>query len=65
MKKCKDVTLRKLDMKDLYFRNGILRIKIDGEETDINLLDELKELYGENEFDLSCLSNTEVNVDLS
>lgn len=65
MKQCKDVTLRKLDMKDLYFRNGILRIRIEGEEIDVDLLANLQELYGENTFDLSCLSNTETDVNMS
>ena len=63
MKTCKDITLRKLDLKGLYFRNGNLLTKADGVEIDVDLLGVLQGLFEESEFSLTGLMNTETSVD--
>lgn len=62
MKTCKDINLRKLDLKGLYFRDGALLMKVDGVEINVNLMNVLEELFLENEFSLTGLSNTETPV---
>lgn len=65
MKACKDYTLRKLDMKGLYFReDGTLLMKLDGVESEVKLIEVLQGLFEQNEFSLTGLTNTETNVDL-
>lgn len=62
MKTCKDITLRKLDLKGLYFRDGALLMKVDGVEINVDLMNVLEELFLENEFSLTGLMNTETPV---
>lgn len=62
MKTCKDITLRKLDIKGLYFRDGDLLMKVDGVEINVDLMNVLEELFLENEFSLTGLMNTETPV---
>lgn len=62
MKTCKDINLRKLDIKGLYFRDGALLMKVDGVEINVDLMNVLEGLFEENEFSLTGLSNTETPV---
>jgi hypothetical protein len=62
MKTCKDITLRKLDIKGLYFRDGDLLMKVDGVEINVDLMNVLSELFEEDEFSLTGLRNTETPV---
>lgn len=65
MKICKDIVTRKLDMKDLFFSGNTLMMENkDGSMVDIDLIGTLKNLFGDNIFNLSVGMKSESEVDI-
>ena len=65
MKVCKDTITRKLDIKDLYFEDDkLMTIIKDEDPQEVDLIENLKTLFGDNIFNLSATMKTESEIDI-
>lgn len=65
MKSCKDTITRKFDVKDLYFEDDKLMTVIKDEDPqEVNLIEDLKSLFGDNIFNLVATMKSESEIDI-
>ena len=65
MKSCKDTITRKFEAKDLYFENDKLMTVIKDEDPqEVNLIEDLKSLFGDNIFNLAATMKSESEIDI-
>lgn len=65
MKSCKDTITRKFDVKDLYFEDDKLMTVIKDEDPqEVNLIEDLKSLFGDNIFNLAATMKSESEIDI-
>ena len=65
MKSCKDTITRKFDVKDLYFEDDKLMTVIkDEDQQEVNLIEDLKSLFGDNIFNLAATMKSESEIDI-
>lgn len=65
MKSCKDTITRKFEAKDLYFEDDKLMTVIKDEDPqEVDLVENLKSLFGDNIFNFSATMKTESEVEI-
>lgn len=65
MKSCKDTITRKFDVKDLYFEEDrLMTVVKDDDPQEVDLIEDLKSLFGDNIFNLAASMKTESEVEI-